>query len=151
MTGVQFTQSQARKVLDLPEETIRHWRKVLPPLAQRPRRTPFSHGDLVALAAIRQLVRGYGMNVSALVPVAEAIFTSCNSKPWLALGSRRLQIEGTQAYLRPLMSPPALKSETTILIPLGPLIDELGRELLGAEPNQSALRFALTLQAGRSA
>lgn len=148
MAGVQFTQAQARKVLDLPEETVRHWRKVLPPLAQRPRRTPLSHGDLVALAAIRELVRKYRMNVSALAPVAEAIFTCCNSRPWPALATCRLQIDGLRAELRPVKSVPALKSGTVILIPLAPLIDELGQGLLGAERDQSDLRFPLTVQAG---
>lgn len=148
MTTVQFTQVQARKILNLSEETMRHWRKALPPLAQRPRRTPLSHGDLVALAAIRQLVHGYAMNVSALVPVAEAIFTSCNSKPWPALASCRLQIEGSRADLKPLKSTPTLKARAVILIPLAPLIDELGQGLLGVEQDQSELRFPPTLQSG---
>jgi len=148
MAGVQFTQAQARKVLDLPEETVRHWRKVLPPLAQRPRRTPLSHGDLVALAVIRLLVRSYGMNVSALAPIADGIFACCDSRPWPALTNCRLQIDGVRAELRPLKSVPTLKSGAVILIPLAPLIDELGQGLLGAERDQTDLRFPLTLQAG---
>lgn len=127
---------------------MRHWRKVLPPLAKRPRRTPLSHGDLVALAAIRQLVRGYAMNVSALAPAAEAIFTSCNNRPWPALVACRLQIDGPRAELKPLKSTPTLKTGAVILIPLAPLIDDLGQGLLGAEQDQSELRFPPTLQSG---
>src|SRR6266849_7762814 len=91
--AVTFTQAQVLKVLDLSPEAVRHWRRVLPALARRPRRAAFSHGDLVAMAVISELVGRAGIHVSALGPVSESIFRNCNRKPWLALTRSRIQIE----------------------------------------------------------
>ncbi len=148
MAAVRFTQVQAREILDLPEETVRHWRRILSPLAKRPRRTPLSHGDLVALAAVRQVVQGYAMRVSALAPVAEEIFGFCNSKSWPALRACYLQIMGSSVELKSVKSAPVLEGGAVILIPLAPIIDELGLGLLGGEHDQSELRFPPTLQYG---
>jgi hypothetical protein len=140
---LRFTQAQVRKVLNLPPETMRHWRKVLPPLASRARRAPFSHGDIVALSAIRELVRSVGVNSSALAPCAASIFALCNDKPWHALAQCRLQIEGTAAQLIPLRSAPALKRHPLVMIPLSPLIEELSRDLSTRERAQPELKFPL--------
>ena len=148
MAVVRFTQVQAREILNLPEETVRHWRKVLPPLAKRPRRTPLSHGDLVALAAIHQVVQGFAIRVSALVAVADDIFGFCNSRSWPALAACYLEIAESHAALKSIGSTPALKAGAVILIPLAPLIDELGQGLLGVGQDQSELRFPPTLQHG---
>jgi hypothetical protein len=143
--SVEFTQSQVRKVVSIPPETMRHWRKVLPPLAKRPRRTPFSHGDIVALAVVRELVRSAGIGSSALAACAESIFALCNGKPWHALAQCRLQIEGATAELAPVRSAPMLKRGPVVMLPLSPLIEELGRGLLGGERKQSELRFPPTV------
>lgn len=141
---VSFTQAQVRKVLNIPPETMRHWRKVLPPLAVRPRRATFSHGDIVALAAVRELVRSTGVNSSALAPCAGSIFALCNEKPWHALAQYRLQIEGAVAELVPVRSVPTLKRAPVVMLPLSPLIEELGQGLLGNEAIQPELKFPLT-------
>jgi hypothetical protein len=141
---VRFTQAQVRKILDLPPETFRHWRKVLPPLANRARRTPFSHGDLVALAAIRELVRGTGVNSSALAPYAGAIFTLCNDRPWPALARCRLQINGNVADLVSIRAALPMSRRPIVLLSLGPLVGELGQSLLGTESSQRELKFPLT-------
>ena len=141
---VRFTQNQVRKAVNLPPETMRHWRKVLPPLMSRPRRAPFSHGDVVALAAIRELVRGLGVNSSSLAPCAASIFRLCNDKPWHALAQSRLQIEGAAAQLVPLRSTPTLKRSPVVMLPLGPLIEGLSQGLSTRELEQPELKFPLT-------
>lgn len=139
-----FTQVQVRKVLDLLPETIRHWRKVLPPLSRRPRRVRFSQGDLVALAVVRELVRNLGLNSSALAPSATAIFSLCNEKPWPALAQCRLEIEGQTASLAHARSPEMARRNPVILVPLRPLVEGLSRELSVRETAQSELRFPPT-------
>jgi hypothetical protein len=146
---VNFTQAQVRKVLNLSPETVRHWRRVLPALARRPRRAAFSHGDLVAMAVVSELVGRVGIKVSALAPVSEAIFKSCNRKPWLALAQSRIQIELGFVAICPNRTAPSLKDGPFIAIPLGPLIDRLGRGLLGAARVPSQLLFPLLTQARR--
>lgn len=142
---IHFTQSQVRKVLNLQPETMRHWRKVLPPLARRTRRAPFTQGDMVALAAIKELVRTAGVNSSTLAPCAASIFTLCNGKPWHALAQYRLQIEGASVQLLPLRTFPALSKSPLILLLLGPIIEELRQGLLGDEGDQSELKFPLAV------
>jgi hypothetical protein len=141
-----LTQVQVRKILNLPPETMRHWRKVLPPLARRARRAPFSYGDLVALAAIRELVRSVGMNSSALAPSAAAIFFLCNEKSWPALAQRRLEIGGRAATLAHARESHAGRRNPVVVLPLGPLIEALNKELPHADNPQSELRFPPTVQ-----
>lgn len=150
MIPVNFTQAQVRRVLDLSPETVRHWRRVLPALARRPRRAPFSHGDLVAMAVMGELVGRVGIKVSALAPVSEAIFNSCNRKPWLALAQSRIQIELGSAAIYPIKTAPPLKDGPVVTLPLGPLIDRLGRGLLGVARVQSQILFPLMTQARRA-
>jgi hypothetical protein len=147
---VNFTQAQVRKFVNLSPETVRHWRRVLPALARRPKRATFSHGDLVAMAVISELVERLGIKVSALVPVSEDIFKTCNSKPWLALTQSRIQIEPSSVAICSIKTPPSLNDGPIITIPLGPLIESLGRGLLGTERAQSQLRFPLMTQARRT-
>jgi hypothetical protein len=139
-----LTQVQVRKVLNLPTETMRHWRKVLPPLARRARRAPFSHGDLVALAAIRELVRSVGLNSSALAPCSGSIFSLCNEKPWPALAQCRLEIEGQTASLTHARASYGVRRKPVVLLPLGPLIEALGKDLPRREAAQAELRFPPT-------
>jgi hypothetical protein len=140
---ITFTQAQVREALGLPPETMRHWRKVLPPLASRTRRKPFTPGDMVALAAIRELVRSVGVNSSALAPCAASIFALCNERPWHSLTQYRLEIEGATAQLAPLRSPPSFKRSPLVIIPLSILIQELSRDLRPFELAQTELNFPL--------
>jgi hypothetical protein len=143
--SVEFTQSQVRNVVRIPPETMRHWRKVLPPLARRARRASFSHGDIVALAVVRELVRNAGISSSALAACADSIFSICNGRPWHSLAQCRLQIERKTAELVPIRSAPVLKKNPVVMLPLGPLIEELGQDLLGGERKQSELMFPPTI------
>ena len=54
------------------------------------------------MAVMGELVGRVGIKVSALAPVSEAIFNSCNRKPWLALAQSRIQIELGSAAIYPL-------------------------------------------------
>jgi hypothetical protein len=140
----RLTQVQVRQVLNLPTETMRHWRKVLPPLARRVRRAPFSHGDLVALAAVRELVRNVGLSSSALAPTAAQIFSLCNEKSWPALAQYRLEIERQTASLAHAGASHGSRRNAVVILPLAPLIEALSKELPRTEAVQSELRFPPT-------
>ena len=49
---VRFSQIQVREILGLEPETVRHWRKCLPPLKAKPRRAAYGRADLLALAVV---------------------------------------------------------------------------------------------------
>jgi hypothetical protein len=51
VSTIQFTQEQARTLTDVSVETIRHWRKVVPSLANKPGKSArFTFSDVVGLA-----------------------------------------------------------------------------------------------------
>lgn len=124
-----FTQSQVRDLLAITPETMRHWRKVLKPLSSRRRRTKFSSGDLVALASIREFVRGLGISSSALAPRATEIFELCNSQAWHALTRQRLQMEKDAVSLAPVRSPLLAARGPVVLLALSPIIEDLSNRI----------------------
>ena len=146
---VELTQASVREILAIPQETMRHWRKVLPALASRGRLAKLSAGDLVALAIIRDLVRTSGINASAIAPYASSLFDVCNSRPWHALVRSRLQIEGMSVHLVPALSMPPNARGPLISIQLRHVIQDLV-DRLGARPgDQIELMFPLATVAGR--
>jgi hypothetical protein len=138
-----FTQSQVRDLLAIAPETMRHWRKVFEPLSNRRRRAKFSPGDLVALATIRELVRGVGINSSALAPRANEIFDLCNSQAWHALSRQRLQIEKHSVSLVPARSALLGSSGPIVCLALGPIIEQLSNRVGRQVAAQIELDFPL--------
>jgi hypothetical protein len=150
MDGVRFSQAQVREMLGLEPETMRHWRKALPALAGRPRKAPYEHADLLAIAVVKRLVRDLGLPVSELAGVDEELFSLCRGTRWPQLSRCRLRLEGGEGIkLEPLGAPPNLGTGAVVLLPLGPIIAELSRPLLGPARPQGELRFPLTAQSRR--
>lgn len=144
---MRYTPGQLRVALGIPQETYRHWKKVLRPLQVEKGHSPcFSAGDLVAVAVVQCLVIDCGVRVSALAAVADTLFKLCNVTPWPALERGTLAIEVRQGSVR-------LQSETAeflapsplTLLPLRKMVESLRSQLVsaGAEEAQSTLRFPL--------
>jgi hypothetical protein len=146
---VGLTQARVREILAIPPETMRHWRKVLPSLAQRPPHSKFSTGDLVALAVIRELVRAAGISSSAIAPYASALFAICNSHPWHSLARNRIQIVGDMARLVPAKSTAPIVNGPVISIQLSHVVEELVRRLGEGSAEQIELSFPLSAVSGR--
>jgi hypothetical protein len=146
--AAQFNQSEMREVLNLPPETVRHWRRVLPPLAQRTRRVPFSTGDLVALALVRKLVHDFGLNVSALAAQSNELFRLCNRRPWPALAQCRLEIAANFARFVPVDAKNQPSVEPYVVVSVGPIIELISAALLRERDVQAELIFPLNAQAG---
>ena len=147
--SVQLTQARVREILVIPPETMRHWRKVLPCLAQRRRHSKMSAGDLVALAVIRDLVRAVGISSSTIAPYSESLFAACNSAPWHLLAQMRVQVEGSLAKLVPMRSTAPIAKGPVIVVRLDHVVDELVRKLGGRSAEQIELNFPLTSVSGR--
>jgi hypothetical protein len=147
--SVEFTQARVREILSIPTETMRHWRKVLPSLAERRRHAKLSAGDLLALAIIRELVRVAGINSSAIAPYAASIFAICNSRPWHALAQNRVQIEGELARLVPANSAAPVARGPVILIQLNHVVEQLVSRLGARSAEQIELSFPLSAVSGR--
>ena len=64
---MQFTPGQLRETVGISVETFRHWKRVLPPFANRKRYVPsFTIGDLLAGRILRNLTEGCGVRVGHL-------------------------------------------------------------------------------------
>lgn len=86
---MRFTPAQVVDLAGITAETLRYWKKSMPSLAGKRGHAPcYTRAEIIGLIVIRQLTRDFKMDVSALAPQSDALFTLCSSK-W-ALPSRRL-------------------------------------------------------------
>lgn len=91
---MQYSLSQLRETVGLSVETYRHWKRVLPPLADKGGRAPcFSIGDFVAAGILQRLTEIAGVRIGHLVDVSTEIFRICNASPWAALVGKTFTID----------------------------------------------------------
>jgi hypothetical protein len=146
--AVQFTPGQLRSVASIAPETYRHWKKALVPLRRDRRHSPcFTSGDLVAVAVVRALCLDLGIRVSALAPVANALFDVCNASPWAVLerGKLILDIPHGQLQFQPELAS-TLGDGALVMVPLRLIVTQLRDQLLAVSELdvQQALRFPPT-------
>jgi len=145
---VLYTPGQLRSAMAIAPETYRHWKKALGPLRRGRGHSPcFSSGDLIAVSVIRSLAVNMAVRVSALTPIADALFELCNASPWPVLERAKIVIDmaGQRLKLLPERAD-IVYDQPTIIIPLGPPIMLLREQLLAASDTmeQASLRFPLT-------
>ena len=124
---MKLTPAQFRDALGLTQETLRHWRRVLPPFQDLAGYAPvFTTGDLIAGAVIKRLVDTCGISVSKFTEQSIAIATTCNETPWPELSRcvLILSLEDATCVLRA-ESAKATAASLSISIPLGPILDGL--------------------------
>jgi hypothetical protein len=91
---MKLSPGQIREVLGLSQDTFRHWKKALPPLAGRNGYRPcFTTGDLFAMALIRALTEDAGVRIGALHAVAVSLFDYCGRHSWAELERSTLVLE----------------------------------------------------------
>jgi hypothetical protein len=151
MSGALFTQSEVREILSIPPETIRHWRKVLPPLAQRTKRIPYTRGDLIALALLKELIHDLGVNVSSLTAIARDLFRLCNGCSWPALMLSRAEISNGTVRVISISAGGQLNGAPVIILPIKPIIEKIAPALSRNPKAQAELALPLTPQVGRRA
>lgn len=148
---MKLTPGQVRDALGLAPETFRHWKKALPPIAERNGHRPcFSHGDLFALALIKALIEDAAVRVSGLHAVAASLFDQCNAQAWTGFERSLLVLELARIKVSFLSEAQFPKLEAiSLVVPCGPIIIDLRERLLmeKQEVDQGALRFAPTMVA----
>lgn len=136
---VRYTPAQIKEALEISEETLRHWRKTLPPLRGKRGYSPcFSPGDLLALKVVAQF-HVLGVNVSQLASHAAGLFTICSQGVWSRLESKTLISDGQRIELVPTDEEREWAQQARIVVPLGPLIRQLQRRL-----SEEEVHFAQT-------
>jgi len=94
---LKLTPQQVAHVAQLSDQTLRHWRKALPPLHGLNGYHPcFSPGDVLALLVIRHLVKNMGINVGTLASASVGLFALCRNTSWPHLTDQRLFVQVEQ-------------------------------------------------------
>lgn len=138
-----YTPAQIKETLEITEETLRHWRKALPPLKGKRGYSPcFSPGDLLALKVVAGL-HGLGISVSQLKPHADKLFGACSQVAWFGLEDKILVYDGQMLEMVTASGEGHWAQAVRIAAPLGPLIRQLRQRLSEENPHpaQSEIAF----------
>ncbi len=132
-------------MIGIPQETLRHWRSVLPSLAGLKGHAPvFRPGQLLGLAVVRVLVEDLGLSVGTLKAVEREIFEICGSPQWVRLARGYLLVrpaDGSAKFVDTLTD--ADVEQASILLPLDRIVTLLREALLevGSDEAQHSIAF----------
>lgn len=141
---LKLTPAQFRNSIGITQETLRHWRKVLPIFQGRTGYAPiFTAGDLVAGAILKALKDSCGISIKKFAGHSIEIGKICNGTPWAALNTSTLVLnldDGDCLLISKMQSLDI--TNLSISVPLGPIVEELTRGLLlNIEETQRPLYF----------
>ncbi|WP_229954281.1 helix-turn-helix domain-containing protein [Parasphingorhabdus litoris] len=129
---MKLTPSQFRNALGITQETLRHWRNMLPIFHGRLGYAPvFTPGDLVAGAVIKELRYTYGISIKKFAIPSASLGKVCNETPWNTLSNSTLllTLADNSCKLVPSHQKSNLDSPC-IAIPLSKIMDRLTKSLL---------------------
>jgi hypothetical protein len=141
---VKFSPQQIQQLCDIGAETLRHWRKVLPPLAGLNGYSPcFAPSDALALLIVRHLVKHLGIEVGAIAPISTDLFNFCRHTSWISLPEHTLALDIENGSIQSLTHDWRCSSPV-ILAPVAPFVATLRAKLLDSDPqlDQLQLQFA---------
>jgi hypothetical protein len=143
---MEFTQNQARTLIDVPVETVRHWRKTIPYLATKAGKSArFSLADVVGLAVTKELVNTFGINIATLSTRVDTMFRLLAESAPALLDSAIVSVTAKEARLYDPRSQAVggLPNEPVLMIPLAPFVTGIQRHIFptAAISNQPAFRF----------
>jgi len=130
--SIQFTQDQARSITGVSAETLRHWRKNVPYLAEKTGKSArFSFPDLVGIAVVGEFIRVFGVSIGQIKAGADTLFRTLNNtkvtallNAFVVLGTASAQLCEADEVLRFKGLGPVL------MIECGPLIESMRTHLL---------------------
>ncbi|MGH6679326.1 MAG: hypothetical protein ACREDL_10455 [Bradyrhizobium sp.] len=135
---MQYSLNQLRETVGLSVETYRHWKRVLPPLAEKGGRAPcFSIGDFVAASILHRLTENAGVRVGHLVDISTEVFRICNASPWASLIGRTLTVdlEGRTCVVEPAASIEG--ANLALFCRIDPVLAQLRGTLLRDRPDEA--------------
>lgn len=121
---MEFSQTQLRSTLGISVETFRHWKRVLPPFAQRKRYSSrFSIDDLLAAGILRRLTDQCGIRVGLLPEISQAAVEICNANSWVTLEGKTLLVDIQQRTCRIIEATQEPTGQNLVIVcPLSPII-----------------------------
>lgn len=144
---LRLTPQQVAEVAQLSDQTLRHWRSVLPPLAGLNGYTPcFTPGDALALLVVRHLVKVMGISVGTLVSASSDLFSLCRNTSWPHLADRHLLIQIERGSVILLTHEPNLESPA-IVVPMRHFAEQLQAAWANSFPSleQLPLQFGASV------
>lgn len=135
---IQFTQDQVRAITGISSETLRHWRKNIPYLAQKSGKAArFSFSDVLCLAATAQAVSVFGVSIGNIGSLIDTLFRKLPEVRPASLQNHAIAIRGMEAIIFPLDEITQLNfSEPLLLIPFAPLMGVIQQRLLPGLSNE---------------
>ena len=134
---MKFTPLQVREIVGISQETLRHWRKVIPELKGRNGYSPcFTAGDVLALKVINEIVDTLQVRVQALAPLATNLFNICRGIHWPRLENQCLVIRFPETLIETCRRDNICSDEKTsamVVVPLNQHISAIRDRLTGAE------------------
>lgn len=128
---MKYTPAQYRDALGISQETLRHWRKVLPIFQNRAGYAPvFSISDLIIGAIIKHLKEKLGINVAHFAPFSMALAETLNGTSWARMQKSSLALNIDERSCVLLSDTSSTTCDTLqIYVPLKPLLAELSAAL----------------------
>jgi hypothetical protein len=131
---MKYTPLQIREIVDISQETLRHWRRVLPPLKERNGYAPcFTAGDALALKIIKEIVETLQVRVQTLQSLVGELFKICCGINWPRLEQQYLVIRLADQSIEACQGSAMLQDAevgTMIVIALKPHIQGLRNRLM---------------------
>jgi len=129
---LKLTPAQFRDAIGISQETLRHWRRVLPIFQGRTGYAPvFTTGDLVAGAIIKTLKDAFGISISDFAEHSVAIGTICDETPWTTLSNGVLVLSLSDKSCVLVNCKTGLRVDQLCLsVPLRPIMDDLTQTML---------------------
>lgn len=131
---MNLTPLQAREILRISEETLRYWKRAVPPITNRKGYSPcYSFGDLVAMEVVGVLTRRFGVAIGNITPIAERLFSVLDKAPFLRANDEFLVISDDFQSIEVVMKLDAKEIQSpSIVLPMRSLVDDLRARVFDA-------------------
>lgn len=137
---MRYTQGQIRDLVGLSVETLRAWRSVIPFLAERRGHSPiFTAGDMVAFAALAELVGTFGVRIGSIAEQAQTLFELCHTQSWITLEDCVVVIDAQSARLTSPTGQRSTAAQTAWTSPCGLFIARLRRKLSDVDQTEQGM------------
>jgi len=144
---MRLSPHQVRTVLEIKEQTLRYWKQAYPQLAGRRGYGPcYSFGEVLVLLITKQLVENFGVEVTKLRPVSEALFNVCSASVSLLSDPNRqvsIDVESMAISIVNNQRPPT--GQISLVLSLHDLAQELQRRILVCIGDEETAQLALAL------
>jgi hypothetical protein len=140
---VFFKRAQILELLGITPDTLRHWKKALPPIAEKDGRADdYTYSELVSLGIVARAVQQVGVQVSLFTPVAKELFVTVAKLLESDFTGVTLYVDARSVGLIDSRDLP--DAEAMVLVRLQPVVDDL-RSRIGKFSAADEPQFALAL------